>query len=72
MKISSLEGGAPKPLGSFVSNHGRKHPKVYLCVNVASRCGKTSSNYKQLVQMDMDYAAKGLQILAFPCNQFAG
>ncbi|KAJ8919851.1 hypothetical protein NQ315_006380 [Exocentrus adspersus] len=46
---------------------------VCLLVNVASRCGHTSSNYKELNELYELYAeSKGLRILAFPCNQFAG
>ncbi|XP_050304571.1 uncharacterized protein LOC126742075 [Anthonomus grandis grandis] len=44
---------------------------VCLVVNVASKCGHTSSNYKELVELHNKYAdKKGLRILAFPCNQF--
>lgn len=43
---------------------------VLLIVNVASKCGLTSSNYEQLAKLDEQYREKGLRILAFPCNQF--
>ncbi|XP_030753789.1 probable phospholipid hydroperoxide glutathione peroxidase [Sitophilus oryzae] len=44
---------------------------VCVIVNVASRCGHTSSNYKEFVQLYDKYSdSKGLKILAFPCNQF--
>lgn len=43
---------------------------VLLIVNVASKCGLTSSNYAQLVKLDEQFHDKGLRILAFPCNQF--
>ncbi|XP_074593995.1 glutathione peroxidase 1-like [Brevipalpus obovatus] len=46
--------------------------KVCLVVNVASNCGLTKNNYKQLNEMYAQYREKGLEILAFPCNQFAG
>lgn len=46
--------------------------KVLLIVNVASKCGLTSSNYKELNVLYEKYKEKGLEILAFPCNQFAG
>ncbi|XP_021185098.2 uncharacterized protein LOC110372599 isoform X1 [Helicoverpa armigera] len=46
---------------------------VCIIVNVASQCGLTANNYKQLNEMYEKYAEeKGLRILAFPCNQFAG
>ncbi|CAH9051631.1 unnamed protein product [Cuscuta epithymum] len=44
--------------------------KVLLIVNVASKCGFTTSNYEQLTQLYTKYKDKGLEILAFPCNQF--
>ncbi|CAL1385194.1 unnamed protein product [Linum trigynum] len=46
--------------------------KVLLIVNVASRCGLTSSNYSELSHIYEKYKAQGLEILAFPCNQFGG
>ncbi|XP_026333125.1 probable phospholipid hydroperoxide glutathione peroxidase [Hyposmocoma kahamanoa] len=46
---------------------------VCIIVNVASQCGLTVSNYKSLNELYEQYAeSKGLRILAFPCNQFAG
>lgn len=44
--------------------------KVLLIVNVASQCGLTSSNYSELTQVYNKYKDQGLEILAFPCNQF--
>jgi glutathione peroxidase len=44
--------------------------KVVLVVNVASKCGFTSSNYAQLKEFDSKYYERGLRILMFPCNQF--
>ncbi|KAI7752520.1 hypothetical protein M8C21_015871 [Ambrosia artemisiifolia] len=44
--------------------------KVLLIVNVASQCGLTSSNYSELSQIYNKYKNQGLEILAFPCNQF--
>ncbi|CAD6253848.1 unnamed protein product [Miscanthus lutarioriparius] len=46
--------------------------EVLLIVNVASKCGLTSSNYKELNVLYEKYREKGLEILALPCNQFAG
>jgi len=46
---------------------------VLIIVNVASNCGLTDTNYKQLQQLYNKYSEKeGLRILAFPSNQFAG
>jgi len=44
--------------------------QVVLIVNVASNCGYTEQNYKQLPQLYKKYREKGLEIIAFPCNQF--
>ncbi|XP_020217503.1 probable glutathione peroxidase 8 [Cajanus cajan] len=44
--------------------------KVLLIVNVASKCGLTNSNYAELNQLYEKYKDEGLEILAFPCNQF--
>ncbi|XP_022140114.1 probable phospholipid hydroperoxide glutathione peroxidase [Momordica charantia] len=46
--------------------------KVLLIVNVASRCGLTTANYSELSHLYEKYKAQGLEILAFPCNQFGG
>ncbi|XP_048512236.1 probable phospholipid hydroperoxide glutathione peroxidase isoform X2 [Athalia rosae] len=44
---------------------------VLLIVNVASKCGLTATNYRELNELYDKYAeSKGLRILAFPCNQF--
>ncbi|MCD7448589.1 putative glutathione peroxidase 8 [Datura stramonium] len=44
--------------------------KLLLIVNVASKCGMTNSNYTELNQLYEKYKDQGLEILAFPCNQF--
>ncbi|VFQ79605.1 unnamed protein product [Cuscuta campestris] len=46
--------------------------KVLLIVNVASKCGLTSSNYSELSHLYEKYKSQGFEILAFPCNQFGG
>ncbi|XP_077241834.1 putative phospholipid hydroperoxide glutathione peroxidase [Tasmannia lanceolata] len=45
--------------------------KVLLVVNVASKCGLTTSNYTELSKLYGKYKDQGLEILAFPCNQFS-
>merc|ERR1712222_199804 len=46
--------------------------KVLLVTNVASNCGFTASNYKDLVELYDKYRGDDFEILAFPCNQFGG
>ena len=45
--------------------------KVVLVVNTASKCGLTPQ-YEGLEKLNKIYKDKGLVILGFPCNQFAG
>ena len=44
--------------------------KAYLLVNVASECGLTQRTYEELIALNEKYVDLGLQILAFPCNDF--
>jgi glutathione peroxidase len=56
--------------------HGNSIPlsqyknKVMIIVNTASKCGFTPQ-YKDLQALYEAWHDKGLEILAFPCNQFA-
>lgn len=43
--------------------------KVLLIVNTASRCGFTPQ-YQDLEELYQRYHSRGLEIIAFPCNQF--
>jgi glutathione peroxidase len=54
--------GKPRPLSNF-------RGKVLLVVNTASFCGNTPQ-YEQLETMYEKYRDKGLEILAFPANNF--
>lgn len=46
--------------------------KVLLIVNVASACGLTTTNYKELADIYSKYKDQDFEVLAFPCNQFGG
>jgi len=59
-----LNNGEPKSLADF---RGR----VLLIVNVASNCGFTPQ-YQGLQELYARYHDQGLDVLAFPCNQFGG
>ena len=45
--------------------------KALLVVNVASKCGLTPQ-YEGLEKLHETYAARGFEVLGFPCNQFMG
>ncbi len=45
--------------------------QVLLIVNTASKCGFTPQ-YEELEKLYQSYKDQGIQILAFPCNQFHG
>ncbi|GLE02205.1 hypothetical protein PINS_up011043 [Pythium insidiosum] len=56
--------------GKDVSMASFQSSKAILIVNVASACGYTDQNYKELQVLYNKYHTKGLEIIAFPCNQF--
>ncbi|EQC35386.1 glutathione peroxidase [Saprolegnia diclina VS20] len=56
--------GADVPLSRYAGS------KAILVVNVASACGLTDSNYRELQALYTKYHDQGLEILGFPCNQF--
>ncbi|WP_082826192.1 glutathione peroxidase [Croceicoccus estronivorus] len=43
--------------------------KVVLVVNTASKCGFTPQ-YEGLEELQRKFAARGFEVIAFPCNQF--
>ncbi len=63
IEVTSIDG-KPRSLGEFAG-------KAVLVVNVASKCGLTPQ-YAGLQQLYESYKDRGLEILGFPCNQFAG
>lgn len=56
--------GAAQPLAAHAG-------KLVLIVNTASKCGLTPQ-YEGLEKLFSDYGERGLVVLGFPCNQFAG
>jgi len=57
--------------GVLVSlNKYRGHTKAFVVVNVASKWGLTKRNYAELNSLYAKYKESGLEILAFPCNNF--
>jgi glutathione peroxidase len=61
--IATLDG-KPTDLSAY-------RGKALLVVNVASKCGLTPQ-YKGLQQLHDTYAARGFEVVGFPCNQFKG
>lgn len=58
-----------RTLGGETIGLERYRGKVLLIVNTASECGFTPQ-YAGLQQLYEKYAARGLEVLGFPCNQF--
>lgn len=57
--------------GEMVSLSNYSNGKAaFLIVNVASQCGLTERNYKELNLLYEKYASRGLEIIGFPCNNF--
>nr|XP_023014361.1 phospholipid hydroperoxide glutathione peroxidase, mitochondrial-like [Leptinotarsa decemlineata] len=78
---SPVDYKSAKSIYEFTANDIRGNPvsldkyegHVCIIVNVASECGFTNLNYSELNKLYEEYSeSKGLRILAFPCNQFAG
>jgi glutathione peroxidase len=69
MSMSSLYTFSARALGGETVGLDRYRDKVLLIVNTASECGFTPQ-YAGLQQLYERYAARGFEVLGFPCNQF--
>eukprot|EP00904_Undaria_pinnatifida_P012729 jgi/Undpi1/8587/HiC_scaffold_25.g11052.m1 len=65
---------ADEPLFTFILRCYTlsRFSQAVLIVNVASRCGYTDSNYRELQTLRTRHSEDRLTIIAFPCNQFGG
>jgi glutathione peroxidase len=67
--MSSLYTFSARTLGGETVALDRYRGKVLLIVNTASECGFTPQ-YAGLQQIYERFAARGFEVLGFPCNQF--
>lgn len=67
--MTSIYDFSAKTLDGKDVSLGDWRGKVMLIVNTASKCGFTYQ-YGGLEALHRDYAARGLAVLGFPCNQF--
>ena len=71
MTAASIYGFQVKSISGQDMSLESLRGKTLLIVNVASQCGFTSQ-YGGLEALYEKYKDRGLEILAFPCNQFGG
>ncbi|KAL4162208.1 hypothetical protein PRNP1_002755 [Phytophthora ramorum] len=67
---SFLDFTVPDLQGREVSMREYSAFPVILVVNVASDCGYTDKNYRELQDLYEKYHDEGFTVLGFPCNQF--
>jgi glutathione peroxidase len=67
--MTSLYEITARELGGETVSLERYRDKVLLIVNTASECGFTPQ-YAGLQRLHDRYAARGFEVLGFPCNQF--
>uniref|UniRef100_H3G551 Glutathione peroxidase n=1 Tax=Phytophthora ramorum TaxID=164328 RepID=H3G551_PHYRM len=67
---SFLDFTVPDLQGREVSMREFSAFPVILVVNVASDCGYTDKNYRELQDLYEKYHDEGFTVLGFPCNQF--
>ena len=67
--MSTLYTFSARTLGGESVGLDRYRDKVVLIVNTASECGFTPQ-YAGLQQLHDRFAARGFEVLGFPCNQF--
>jgi glutathione peroxidase len=65
LSARNIDGELIEPLEKILEGK-----KAILVVNVATNWGLTKTNYTELVQIYKEHQENGLEILAFPCNQF--
>ena len=69
--MTSVYDFSAKTIDGRTAALGEWRDKVLLIVNTASKCGFTPQ-YEGLEKLHEEYAARGLAVLGFPCNQFGG
>lgn len=62
--VVSADGSRTIPLASFAG-------RVLVIVNAASMCGFTAANMECLTSLQREFGSSRVQVLLFPCGQFA-
>ena len=72
-RVNLLDGQVATSLsGAKVDINAHFHDHFVLIVNIATKCGFTELNFRELQRMFDQYSSKKFVVLAFPCNQFGG